>query len=334
MHFLEVGMEEVTGDVEKKTTGRDFTDVSAPFRADLLIWMDGELVPWQEATVHVMAHVLHYGSSVFEGVRCYKTPQGPAILRLEEHVRRLYDSSRIYHMRPELEPAEFAKAMKETVRANCFEACYLRPIVFRGLGTPGVNPTGSPVCSAIVSWDWGQYLGDHSVESGVDACVSSWARMAPNTFPAMAKAAAHYMNAQLMKLEAVRNGYTEGIALDTRGYISEGSGENIFLVRDGIVYTPPVGASILPGITRSTVITLLREEGVQVVEEDLPREALYVADEVFFTGTATEIAPVRSVDRVAIADGEVGPITRRIQKTYLGIAHGEIEDRYGWLTPV
>lgn len=327
-------MDELTSDVEKKTVTQDSTDVSAPFRADLLVWMDGDLVPWQEASVHVMSHVLHYGSSVFEGVRCYSTPAGPAILRLQEHVRRLYDSARIYQMQPDLSEGEFASAMKETVRANRFQACYVRPLVYRGLGTPGVNPSGSPVRCAIACWDWGQYLGDHSVESGVDACVSSWSRMAPNTFPAMAKAAAHYMNAQLMKLEAVRNGFSEGIALDTRGYVSEGSGENIFVVRDGIAYTPPLAASILPGITRASVITLLREDGVAVREEDIPREALYVADEVFFTGTATEIAPVRSVDRVAVGDGSVGPITRRIQKLYLGIARGEIEDRHGWLTPV
>ncbi len=305
-----------------------------PFRKDLLVWMDGDLVPWEEATVHVMSHVLHYGSSVFEGVRCYKTPRGPAIFRLAEHVRRLFDSARIYRMVPSLSPAEFAEAMQETVRANKFEACYLRPLVYRGLGPPGVNPLGSPVNSAIICWDWGQYLGDHSLAQGVEACVSSWARMAPNTIPAMAKASANYMNAQLIKMEAVLNGFTEGIALDTRGFVSEGSGENIFLVREGIVRTPTLAASVLPGITRDAVITLLREDGLDVREEDIPREALYVADEVFFTGTATEVVALRSVDHLVIGNGQVGAVTRRAQDLLLGIARGEREDRHGWLTLV
>lgn len=326
-------MDELTSDIENTTVRRQPKPVP-PFRSDLMIWMDGEIIPWEEATIHLMSHALHYGSSVFEGVRCYRTARGSAILRLKEHVQRLFESARIYQMSPNVEPQEFAEAMKETVRANGFKACYLRPVIYRGLGTAGVNPAGSPVCSAIVCWDWGQYLGDHSVENGVDACVSSWNRMAPNTFPAMAKAAAHYMNAQLIKLEAVRNGFTEGIALDPRGYVSEGSGENIFVVRHGVVRTPPLTASVLPGITRDCVITLLRDEGIQVLEEDIPREALYIADEAFFTGTATEIAPIRSVDRVSLGDGTVGPVTRRVQELYLGIARGELEDRHGWLTPV
>ncbi len=326
-------MDELTSDIEDTAVQRQPAP-APPFRSDLKIWMDGEIVPWEQATIHVMSHALHYGSSVFEGVRCYHTRKGPAILRLEEHVERLFDSARIYQMEPKVTPRDFAQAMIDTVRANGFKACYLRPVVYRGLGTAGVNPSGSPVCTAIVCWDWGQYLGDHSVESGVDTCVSSWTRMAPNTFPAMAKAAAHYANSQLIKLEAVRNGFTEGIALDTRGYVSEGSGENIFLVRHGVVRTPPLTASVLPGITRECVITLARDEGIQVLEEDIPREALYVADEAFFTGTATEVVPIRSVDRVAVGDGKVGPITRRLQELYLGVARGEIEDRHGWLTPV
>ena len=326
-------MDELTSDIEK-TAVKQQPAPKPPFRSDLMIWMDGEIVPWEQATIHLMSHALHYGSSIFEGVRCYKTKQGSAIFRLDEHVERLFDSARIYQMEPNIEPAQFTQAMIDIVRANGFKACYLRPLVYRGLGTAGVNPTGSPVCTAIVCWDWGQYLGDHSVENGVDTCVSSWSRMAPNTFPAMAKAAAHYMNSQLIKLEAVRNGFTEGIALDTRGYVSEGSGENIFLVRHGVVRTPPLTASVLPGITRECVMTLLRDEGIEIREEDIPREALYVAEEAFFTGTATEIVPIRSIDRVAVGDGEVGPVTRRLQELYLGIARGEIEDRHGWLTPV
>jgi branched-chain amino acid aminotransferase len=320
-------------DVTKSTTNRHAAPKS-PFNADLQVWMDGEVVSWHEATVHIMAHVLHYGSSVFEGVRCYKTQRGPAIFRLREHVRRLYDSARIYSMKPVYTQEQFAGYMQDIVRLNGFEACYLRPLVYRGLGTPGVNPSGSPVCVAIVCWDWGKYLGDDSATRGVDVCVASWARFAPNTIPALAKASANYMNGQLIKLEAVRNGYSEGIALDPRGYISEGSGENVFLVRDGVVYTPPLSASVLPGITRDAVMTLLREEGIQVVEQDLPRETLYVSDEIFFTGTATEVVPVRSVDRAEVGDGNAGPITRLLQQRYAEIVSGAVDDRHGWLTPV
>jgi branched-chain amino acid aminotransferase len=320
-------------DVAKSTTNRQGA-AKTPFHANLQVWMDGEVVSWHEATVHIMAHVLHYGSSVFEGVRCYKTQRGPAIFRLREHVRRLYDSARIYAMKPEYSQEQFAGFMKDMVRVNRFEACYLRPLVYRGLGTPGVNPSSSPVCVAIVCWDWGKYLGDDSAARGVDVCVASWARMAPNTIPALAKASANYMNGQLIKLEAVRNGYSEGIALDSRGYVSEGSGENVFLVRDRVVYTPALSASVLPGITRDAVITLLREEGIQVVEQDLPRESLYVSDEIFLTGTATEVCPVRSVDRVEVGDGSAGPITRLLQQRYAEIVTGAVEDRHGWLTPV
>ncbi len=306
----------------------------SPFRTDLVVWMDGELVPWEEATVHVMSHVMHYGSSVFEGVRCYRTAQGPAIFRLQEHVRRLFDSARIYRMQLAYSEEEISRAMRDTVKANRFEACYLRPLVYRGLGTPGVNPLGSPVCTSIVCWDWGAYLGDHSATNGVDVCVSSWWRMGANTIPAMAKASANYMNGQLIKMEAVLNGFSEGVALDPRGYVCEGSGENIFVVRGGIVRTPPLSASVLPGITRDAVITLLREDGIEVREEDIPREALYVADEVFFTGTATEIVTIRSVDRIAVADGNVGPVTRRAQELFHGVVRGDSDDRHGWLTRV
>jgi branched-chain amino acid aminotransferase len=326
-------MDRSTSEIAKNpaTAGRP---ASSPFRDDLQVWMDGEFVDWQRATVHVMAHVLHYGSSIFEGIRCYKTRQGSAIFRLADHVRRLYDSARIYRMQPRLAEAEFAAAVRETILRNGFEACYIRPLVYRGLGTPGVNPLNSPVCSAIVTWDWGHYLGDGSLQSGIDVCVSSWTRMAPNTLPAMAKASANYMNSQLIKMEAVTNGFKEGVALDAQGFVSEGSGENIFLVRDGVLRTPPLSSAILPGVTRDSILLLATDLGIRVVEENIPREALYVADEVFLTGTATELVPVRSVDRVPVGKGEMGPVTRRLQELFLAIVHGEAEDRRGWLAPL
>ena len=327
-------MERLTSAAPKKTAAAPKNPAATPFRNDLQVWMDGEFVPWQGATVHVMAHVMHYGSSVFEGIRCYKTKHGSAIFRLTEHVRRLYDSARIYRMPLPWTEAEFASAIRESIRRNAFEACYVRPVVYRGLGTPGVNPLNSPVCSAIVCWDWGHYLGDGSIQTGIDVCVSSWSRMAPNTMPMLAKASANYMNSQLIKIEAVTNGFKEGIALDTHGYVSEGSGENIFVVRDGVVRTPPLSAAILPGITRDSVISLLRDEGRDVREENVPREMLYTSDEVFLTGTATEICPVRSVDRVPVAKGEPGPVTRRLQELFLGLVHGDLEDRHGWMAPV
>jgi branched-chain amino acid aminotransferase len=305
-----------------------------PFHADLVVWMDGEFVAWHEATVHIMSHVLHYGSSVFEGIRCYKTRSGPAIFRLAEHVRRLYDSARIYRMEPAVQPAELSKAIRDVIVRNRFEACYIRPLVYRGLGTAGVNPLNSPVCTAISCWDWGHYLGDGSLAAGIDVCVSSWTRMAPNTLPAVAKASANYMNSQLIKMEALTNGFKEGIALDASGMVSEGSGENVFLVRGGVIRTPPLSSAILPGVTRDAVITLAREAGMSVHEEYVPRESLYVADEVFLTGTATEICPVRSVDRIQVGTGEPGPVTRRLQEIFASVVHGEREDSHGWLTPV
>jgi len=317
-----------------KTAAVAANPVAAPFRADLQVWMDGTFVPWHAATVHVMAHTMHYASSVFEGIRCYKSKKGPAIFRLGPHVRRLFDSARIYRMTPSVGEVEFAAAVRECVRRNQFEACYIRPLVYRGLGTPGVNPLGSPVCSSIVCWDWGHYLGDGSVQAGIDVCVSSWSRMAPNTLPALAKASANYGNSQLIKMEAVLNGFKEGIALDAQGFVSEGSGENIFIVRDGKVYTPPLSAGILPGITRDSLLQICRDEGIPVAETQIPREALYVADEVFFSGTATEICPIRSVDRIPVGRGEPGPITRQLQSLFLGLVRGEVADRHGWLDPV
>jgi branched-chain amino acid aminotransferase len=327
-------MNKVTSDARTPTASEPRFAAQAPFHADLQIWMDGEFRPWQESTVHLMAHVLHYGSSVFEGIRCYKTKRGPAIFRLGAHVRRLFDSARIYRMQPRVDEAEFTAAIRAAIRRNGFEACYIRPLVYRGLGKPGVNPLDSPVCSAIACWDWGHYLGDGSLQSGIEVCVSSWTRMAPNTLPALAKASANYMNSQLIKMEALVNGFKEGIALDSHGFVSEGSGENVFVVRDGVLRTPPLSAAVLAGITRDSILTLAREDGIPVAEENLPREALYVADEVFLAGTATEICPVRAVDRIAVGTGQPGPVTRRLQDLFLATVRGERDDRHGWLDAV
>ena len=298
------------------------------------IWFNGEFVPWDEAQVHVTTHALHYGSSVFEGIRCYSTPQGPAIFRLDAHVERLYKSCKIYRTEMPYSPDELRQAIIDTVRVNQHQSCYVRPLVFRGAATLGLKPYDCPVEVAIITFEWGRYLGPEALEQGVDVCVSSWARMAPNTFPALAKAGGHYTNSQLIAMEALENGYAEGIALDVYGYVSEGSGENIFLVEKEIIHTPPLASSILGGITRSCTITLARDLGYEVREELIPREALYIADEVFFTGTAAEITPIRSIDRIAIGTGRRGPVTERIQSEFLGITSGKVADRYGWLTPV
>lgn len=299
-----------------------------------LIWFNGRFVPWEEARIHVLSHVVNYGSSVFEGIRAYTTPQGPAIFRLEAHLRRLYDSARIYYMEIPYPLQEIAQAICQAVRLNRLPAAYIRPIVYRGYGELGVNPLTCPVEVAIAAFDWGRYLGPEALEQGADVCVSSWARMAPNTFPALAKAGANYMNAQLIKMEALRHGYVEGIALDPSGYVSEGSGENIFAVRDGVLYTPPLTSSILAGITRDSVMVLARELGYTVVEQVLPREFLYIADEVFFTGTAAEITPVRSIDGITIGSGRRGPLTASLQTAFFDLVEGRAPDRYGWLTPV
>src|SRR5215471_17098983 len=273
------------------------------------IWRNGQFIPWEQATIHVLSHVVSYGSSVFEGIRCYSTPAGPAIFRLREHVRRMTDSAKIYRMENlGFTADQLCDAMLELVRVNKMEACYLRPIVLRGYGDIGVFGQKNPIDIYIACWEWGKYLGEEALAQGVDVCVSSWSRMAPNTLPALAKAGANYMNSQLMKMEAVLNGYSEGIALDSNGYVSEGSGENIFLVRDGKIITPPLGASVLPGITRDSILTLARELNIPVVESILPRELLYIADEVFFSGTAAEITPIRSIDRITIGTGRRGPV--------------------------
>jgi branched-chain amino acid aminotransferase len=298
------------------------------------IWHNGKLIPWQDATIHVMSHVIHYGSSVFEGVRCYQLPEGPAIFRAAEHMQRLLDSAKIYRMPVSFTRDELVAAMVELVAHNGVSPCYIRPIALRGYGEAGVNPSNNPVDVYIANWSWGKYLGHEAHEQGVDVCVSSWNRLAPNTLPAMAKAAANYMNSQLIKMEAIGNGYVEGIALDVNGYLSEGSGENLFVVRGETIYTAPLGNSVLPGITRDTVVKLAKDLGFTVVEQMIPREMLYISDEVFFTGTAAEITPIRSVDKVAVGAGKVGPITRALHNEFFSILEGRSEDRYGWLTPV
>ncbi len=296
------------------------------------IWMNGELVDWADAKIHIGSHVIHYGSGVFEGARCYDTPDGAAVFRLDSHVRRLYDSAKIYRMDyKELEPEEFHEAILDTIRANRYSACYIRPLLYRGYDTLGVNPFSCPVGAAILVWEWGAYLGDDALEHGVDVQVSSWGRGAPNRFPSVAKSTANYANSQLIKMEATLNGYAEGIALDPRGFVSEGSGQNIFVVRDGRITTPPAADSILPGITRDVVITLAGDLGFEVREETLPREVLYIADEVFFTGTAAEISPIRSIDKIAIGNGKRGPLTAAIQRRFFDVIKGRVPDTHGWL---
>ncbi len=295
------------------------------------IWFNGKLAPWNEARIHVMAHVVHYGSSFFEGIRCYETPRGPAIFRLTPHMRRLIDSARIYRTVVPYTLEQLVAAVKETVQANRLRSGYIRPVVYRGYGEIGINPQNNPVEVAIATIEWGRYLGAEAMEQGVDVCVASWHRFAPNTLPALSKAGGNYLNSQLIKMEALANGYAEGIALDHQGQVSEGSGENLFLVRDGVVYTPPVASSILSGITRDTVITLLGELGVPVRQEAIPREMLYIADELFFTGTAAEVTPIRSVDRIPVGQGRRGPVTAAVQAAFFGVVQGEREDRYGWL---
>jgi len=296
------------------------------------VWHNGKFIPWREATIHVSTHALHYASSLFEGIRCYDTPLGPAIFRLKEHTDRLVNSAKIYRMDLPFSRDQLAEAMVELVRVNNVKHCYLRPVAFRGADEMGVNPLKNPIEIYILAWAWGKYLGDEALRNGVDVCVSSWQRIAPNTLPAMAKAAANYMNAQLIKMEAITNGYTEGISLDTSGHVSEGSGENIFVIREGKIYTPPLAASVLPGITRDSVVTLALEMGYTVSEQNISREMLYIADEVFFTGTAAEITPIRSVDRIVVGKGQPGPITHSLQDRFLAIVQGRAEDKYGWLT--
>jgi len=298
------------------------------------IWRDGQLVNWEDATIHVLSHVVHYGSSVFEGIRCYETPAGPAVFRLPDHIRRLHDSCKIYRMPLRYSVETLVQACVDTVAANEVRHCYIRPVVFRTGEQMGVLPLHLPLETLIIAWQWGSYLGDDALQNGVDACVSSWRRPAPDTFPALAKAGGNYLNAQLAKIEAKQNGYIEGIMLDSFGYVAEGSGETLFLVRDGILYTAPIAAGILNGITRDSVIRIAHDLGYEVREQVIPREMLYISDELFFCGTAAELTPIRSVDRVPVGAGKPGPITLAIQEQFMGIATGKIDDRYGWLTMV
>jgi branched-chain amino acid aminotransferase len=296
------------------------------------IWHNGKLIRWEDATIHVMSHVVHYGSSVFEGVRCYQLPSGPAIFRAQEHIQRLLDSAKIYRIDVDHTREELITAMIDVVKNNGVSPCYIRPIILRGYGEAGVNPFNSPTEVYIINYPWGKYLGVEG--EGVDVCVSSWTRLAPNTLPAMAKSGANYMNSQLIKMEAIINGYVEGIALDANGYVSEGSGENLFVVRNGVLQTAPLGNSVLPGITRDSVLQLARDLGIPVLEAGIPREMLYISDEVFFTGTAAEVTPIRSVDKITVGNGVMGPITKAIQKEFYAIVRGEKSDKFNWLTPV
>jgi branched-chain amino acid aminotransferase len=298
------------------------------------IWMNGKMVDWDDAHIHVLSHVVHYGSSIFEGARCYRTPKGPAIFRLSDHTKRLFDSCKIYRMEIPYSPEQIDEAIVELIKVNELDECYIRPLVYRGYETLGVDPSKCPVDVSIAAWRWGKYLGEESTEKGVDVRISSWNRMAPNTFPFMAKSGANYMNSQLIKLEALLDGYAEGIALDVFGYVSEGSAQNLFVMFKGKLYTPPLSASILPGITRDSVITLAREMGLNVAEQFVPREMLYIADELFFTGSAVEVCPIRSVDKITIGSGERGPITKELQEHFFQIVTGQAEDAHGWLTHV
>jgi branched-chain amino acid aminotransferase len=298
------------------------------------IWCNGKFIPWDDAKIHVLSHVVSYGSAVFEGIRCYDTSNGPAVFRLTEHMQRLVNSAHIYRMDISYTVDALCQAVLELVRNNKLNACYIRPIVLRGYEDVGVDPRSCPVDVYLACWDWGKYLGAEALREGVDVCVSSWNRPAPNTLPQMAKAAANYMNSQLIKMEAKINGYAEGIALDANGHVSEGSGENIFVLMNGVLSTPPLANSSLPGITRNTVITLCHDLGIPVAEQVIPREMLYIADEAFFCGTAAEITPLRSVDRIKVGAGVRGPVTKRIQDEFFAIISGKSPDRHGWLSPV
>ena len=296
------------------------------------IWFNGELVNWKDANIHVLSHVVHYGSSVFEGIRCYNTKKGSAIFRLREHVQRLFNSGKIYRMEIPYTVNEICDAIIETVKVNNLKDCYIRPIAFRGYKELGVYPLNCPMDTVIAAWEWGKYLGDEAIENGVDIGVSTWRRMAPNTLPNMAKAGANYMNSQLAKMESVSNGFDEAIMLDYHGTVSEGSGENVFLVKDGELHTPHTSLSLLSGITRDSIIKLAEDMGIKVNEEPIPREMLYLADEIFLTGTAAEVTPIRSVDGIKIGSGKRGEITEKLQTKFFNIVEGIDGDEHGWLT--
>jgi len=307
-----------------------------PLKTTKFIWHEGRLVPWEQATVHVLSHALHYGSSVFEGIRVYETPQGAVGFRLTDHVRRLFHSAKIYRIKVPYTREAITAACRDVVRENgLLRGAYIRPIVYRGYGEMGVaGNIEQPASVSIAAWEWGSYLGEGGLEQGVDVCVSSWQRVAPNTVPALAKAGGNYLSSALVTLEARRLGFAEGLALSVDGYVSEGAGENLFLVQNGKLYTPPVAASILSGITRDTVARLAESLGLQVLEQNIPRELLYIADEVFLTGTAAEITPVRSVDKITVGEGKRGPITERLQKLFFGLFDGSTVDRWNWLEPI
>jgi branched-chain amino acid aminotransferase len=307
-----------------------------PVKTSRYIWHEGKLVPWEEATVHVLSHALHYGSSVFEGIRVYKTPQGPIAFRLTDHIKRMFSSAKVYRLKIPYSEQVLIAACKDVIRENGLtEGAYIRPIAFRGYGEMGVagNPEEPARCS-VAAWEWGSYLGEGGLENGVDVCVSSWQRVAPNTVPALAKAGGNYLSSLLVTLEARRLGFAEGIAMNTAGFVSEGAGENVFLVQDGKLYTPPVSASILAGLTRDTVIKIAADMGIEVCEQNVPRELLYLADEVFMTGSAAEVTPVRSVDRITVGKGKRGPLTEQIQSKFFGLFDGSTTDRWGWLEPI
>jgi branched-chain amino acid aminotransferase len=307
-----------------------------PLKTSQFIWHDGELLPWEEAKVHVLTHALHYGSSVFEGIRVYKSPDGPVGFRLTDHMKRMYDSAKVYYLEIPYSLELLIAACRDVVLKNgLLEGAYVRPLAFRGYGEMGVaGAPPAPASVSIAAWEWGSYLGDGGLENGVDVCISSWQRVAPNTIPTMAKAGGNYLSSILVTLEARRLGFTEGIALNTSGYVSEGAGENVFIVRDGTIYTPPASASILPGLTRNAVMTLARTLGYTVLEQDLSRESLYLADEFFLTGTAAEITPVRSVDKITVGSGKRGPVTANLQEKFFGLFDGTTADEWGWLEPI
>ncbi|RAP44216.1 branched-chain amino acid transaminase [uncultured Methanosphaera sp.] len=295
------------------------------------IWFNGELIDWKDAQIHVMSHVVHYGSSVFEGLRCYDTEKGPAVFRLKDHMQRLENSAKVYRMDIPYTLDEMCEAVKDTININNIRSCYIRPIVFRGYQELGVYPLNCPIETVIGVWAWGQYLGEDALEQGIDVCTSSWRKMAPDTMPNLAKAGSNYMNSQLAKIEATSNGYKESILLNYNGDVAEGTGENVFFVENGELYTPDIGSSVLKGITRDTVITIAKDLGYKVHEERIPRERLYTADEVFFTGTAAELSPIRSIDKIQIGKGKRGPVTKKIQEHLFDVLNNKVEDKYGWL---
>ncbi|MBN1898316.1 MAG: branched-chain-amino-acid transaminase [Spirochaetes bacterium] len=304
-----------------------------PFKAEK-IWMNGKFVNWKDAKIHVLSHVIHYGSGVFEGIRCYHSSKASIIFRLRDHIGRLFDSAKIFRMEPDYSVDELAKAIIDTVKINKLKQAYIRPLIYRGFGFLGLNPFKCPIDVMIAAWDWGKYLGEGSMENGISVKISSWNRPAPNTFPSMAKICGNYANSQFIKIDALLDGYDEGIALDSYGFVSEGSGENVFIVRNGVIFTPPTSSSILPGITRHCIFVLARELGIIVKQHVLPRESLYVSDEVFLTGTAAEITPVIKIDNIVVSKGKAGPVTKKLQKEFFNIIEGKTEDRHGWLTRI